>query len=224
MMQPMNGLLHYYNTYCYQSVLLPQKQLDRPITILLVASKYTLLVLYSKRNKIYNVDKKDWWTAFLIDIIENERDTVDLSNLSLEDVALIDWNMLAKCTSIINLSINAFPSTEKKYQSYSAYDEWFCKPPTYTLQEIESLFPSQIFELSQLKVLEIQEYPFSYLSPKISKLTELQELYIEDSPIICFPDTIGKLKKLNTLKFYCSRRMKYVPYELSYCTLLNQQK
>ena len=165
---------------------------------------------------------KEQWAEFFLDIIENKRSAVDISNLSLQDVASIDWNILPKCTSITNLSMNTFPSTQKQYQPYLDYAEWFCKPPTHTQQEIESLFPPQIFQMTQLKVLKLQNYPFSYLSPNISKLTQLQELYIEGSPIICFPETIGKLKKLTTLKFYCSRRMKYAPYELSHCTSLRQ--
>lgn len=160
------------------------------------------------------------WAKILNDVIDNNQDSIMMDSLLLEQLEYVPWDILPKCKSVKILHLSGFPSTGPAYIPYGGYKKWYCKPPQESKEQVESLFPPQIFKMTNLEELYLEYYPFSYLSSNICKLQNLRILEIEGSPIICFPESIGKLKKLEVLKFYCSRRMKYAPYELSHCSSL----
>eukprot|EP01083_Nonionella_stella_P300489 1026122_1 len=98
------------------------------------------------------------------------------------------------------------------------------KPPRHSQEQIEQFFPSQIFELKNLETLYMSGYPFSYLSERLGQLTNLKTIIITGSPIIRLPVALGQLKQLEKIDFYCSRRMKYIPYEILHCKQLRSTK
>eukprot|EP01084_Bolivina_argentea_P024926 46395_1 len=156
----------------------------------------------------------DKWTNLLLNIIEKESTNLNFGLLTQIDVNTIPWNLLLKCTSVTHLQINGFPSPITPNKSRKSENK-----PTYTRQDIERLFPSQIFEMTNLKILEMNNYPFEYISSNIGKLINLTKLSMIASRIICLPIEIGQLKKLECLEHYCSYSISFSPYEIRNCSL-----
>eukprot|EP01084_Bolivina_argentea_P150102 262127_1 len=167
---------------------------------------------------------KEYWTNKILSVIKTKKHVLELNGLSLQDVENMPWDLLKQCVSVTDLEMQSFPSNNEYYRAYFDVLEWNKKPPFNSFEDITNWFPHQIFEMKNIKKLNLSGYPFSYLPDNIGHLNNLEIFDITGSPILCLPSSIGKLKNLQKIDFYCSRRCRYVPYEILNCISLKSTK
>eukprot|EP01084_Bolivina_argentea_P022743 42286_1 len=172
----------------------------------------------AKKIRKVNKDKKltEKWTNTLLAVIERKSTDLNLDGLTLNDVDNIPWELLIQCTSVTHLQLNSFPSN-KSIPEYNTPSDI----PQTTREETEELFPYQVYEMTNLTILDMNSYPFEYISPNIGKLVNLNKLSMTGSRIICIPSEIGKLTKLQYIAHYCSYSISWSPYEMINCQINN---
>jgi small GTP-binding protein len=92
--------------------------------------------------------------------------------------------------------------------------------PGFASNYLRSL-PIELFNLTNLEVLDISYNRFSNLSKNISKLENLKELNIESNYLLNFPSGISRLAKLVKLRL-SKNRIAYLPHTIGNLTQLRE--
>lgn len=97
----------------------------------------------------------------------------------------------------------------KKLESLHIGNQYNSEP------QIKGALPQCIYELSQLKHLEIWNHQISSFSSDISKLKDLEILRLNSNALSCtIPNSIGKLSKLRVLDLRYNKLQGSIPVEL----------
>lgn len=102
-----------------------------------------------------------------------------------------------KATSIVQEAIDKITAKGKKVEALKIVNK--------KLTEI----PDILFELKDLKKLDLSENPISKIPPDIKKLTKLETLILKECKLTNLPDEIGELTQLQELDISSNSMMEY---------------